>query len=201
MYVYIDTGKIRRYNCAIEKILFHSNSKLWVKRDFGTYRCWSPSVGGNIGGETAKNDAELKKAQEWKFTASYAFNIKYRWKRTVGTTRYSSYIWTEPSTCGEWRKCKVIVRVLLREHESSVIMNGDYSIAHKIEKKTEHHPWQKACHLQTIPQRSCLLYFFTACKERHPPFYGQCFPPLTRNKVFYGLRKLKKKFTDIIKRA
>ena len=97
-------------------------------------------------------------------------------------------------------KCKDIVRELLRTHTNLVINDGDISIAHRIGKKPSATP-DKRNIIFKLCRRDLVGEIFSACRERQPPFFVNCSLTPTRNKVFYGVRQLKKKFPSIIKRC
>ena len=97
-------------------------------------------------------------------------------------------------------KCKDIVRELLRTHTNLLINDGDISIAHRIGKKPSATP-DKRNIIFKLCRRDLVGEIFSACRERQPPFFVNCSLTPTRNKVFYGVRQLKKKFPSIIKRC
>ena len=89
-------------------------------------------------------------------------------------------------------KCKDNVRELLRTHTNLVINDGDISIAQRNGKKPSATPDKR-----NIIFKLCCRYLvgeiFSPCIERQPTFFVDCSLTPTRNKVFYGVRQLKKK--------
>ena len=94
---------------------------------------------------------------------------------------------------------KIIVKNLLSEAGVTVNLN-DISIAHRIGRKPiDPQVQDKRGLIFKLCRRDLVQTIFNACKRTKPSFFVNCSLTPTRNKIFYVLRQLKKKFPAILK--
>lgn len=92
---------------------------------------------------------------------------------------------------------KLVVKNLLNEKTRVNIDINDISIAHRIGRKPNNAPDKRGI-IFKLCRRDLVQRIFTACRQSRPPFYVNCSLTPTRNKVFYALRQLKRKFPAIL---
>ena len=91
--------------------------------------------------------------------------------------------------------CKSVVINLLEEHTGLKVDSHEISVAHRIGKKT---PNRNENIIFKLCRRDAVDEIFNTCKEKRPPFFVNCSLTPLRNKLFYAVRQLKKKFPSKI---
>lgn len=94
--------------------------------------------------------------------------------------------------------CKEIVKNLLRSHTNLSLNDDDISIAHRIGQKPVNNQ-DKRNIIFKLCRRDLVTDIFDACKQSRPPFYINCSLTPTRNKIFFALRRYKRRFPDVVK--